>query len=79
MEDRNLSWNVQQGYNSKGSDVTGSASANYKGRHGEYQLGYNYSRDNRQVSVGAMGGTGGSSVWRLRDSTSWRDNGVGEG
>lgn len=56
LEDRNLSWNVQQGYNSKGSDVTGSASANYKGRQGEYQLGYNYSRDNRQVSVGAMGG-----------------------
>ncbi|HBR6925111.1 TPA: fimbrial biogenesis outer membrane usher protein [Klebsiella pneumoniae] len=56
LEDKNLSWNVQQGYNSKGSDVMGSSSANYKGRHGEYQLGYNYSRDNRQVSVGAMGG-----------------------
>lgn len=56
LEDRNLSWNVQQGYNSKGSDVTGNASVNYKGRHGDYQLGYNYSRDNSQVSVGAMGG-----------------------
>ncbi|PYZ77455.1 fimbrial biogenesis outer membrane usher protein [Citrobacter koseri] len=56
LEDKNLSWNVQQGYNSKGSDAMGSASVNYKGRHGEYQLGYNYSRDNRQMSVGAMGG-----------------------
>lgn len=56
LEDRNLSWNVQQGYNSKGSDVMGSASADYKGPHGEYQLGYNYSRDNRQVSAGTMGG-----------------------
>lgn len=56
LEDKKLSWNVQQGYNSKGSDVMGSASANYKGRYGEYQLGYNYSRDTRQVSAGAMGG-----------------------
>lgn len=56
LEDKNLSWNLQQGYNSKGADMMGSASANYKGSHGEYQLGYNYSRDNRQVSVGAMGG-----------------------
>ncbi|WP_395034167.1 MULTISPECIES: fimbria/pilus outer membrane usher protein [Klebsiella] len=56
LEDKNLSWNVQQGYNSKGSDTMGSASVNYKGRHGEYQLGYSYSRDNSQFSVGAMGG-----------------------
>lgn len=56
LEDKNLSWNVQQGYNSKDSDAMGSASATYKGRHGEYQLGYSYSRDNRQVSAGAMGG-----------------------
>lgn len=47
---------MQQGYNSKDSDAMGSASATYKGRHGEYQLGYSYSRDNRQVSAGAMGG-----------------------
>ncbi|HDT6566774.1 TPA: fimbrial biogenesis outer membrane usher protein [Enterobacter cloacae] len=56
LDDRNLSWNVQQGYNNKGSDVMGNVSANYKGRHGEYHLGYNYSRDNRQVSVGTSGG-----------------------
>lgn len=56
LEDKNLSWNVQQGYNSKGSDTMGSASVNYKGRHGEYQLGYSYSRDSRQLSAGAMGG-----------------------
>lgn len=56
LDARNLSWNVQQGYNNKGSEVMGGASANYKGRHGEYHLGYNYSRDNRQVSVGTTGG-----------------------
>lgn len=55
LEDKNLSWNLQQGHNSRGSDVMGSASANYKGPHGEYQFGYHYSRDNRQVSVGTMG------------------------
>ncbi len=55
LEDKNLSWSLQQGHNSRGSDVMGSASANYKGPHGEYQFGYHYSRDNRQVSVGAMG------------------------
>lgn len=56
LEDKKLSWNVQQGYNSKGSDVMGNTSVTYKGRNGEYQLGYNYSRDNRQVSLGAQGG-----------------------
>jgi hypothetical protein len=34
LEDKKLSWNVQQGYNSKGSDAMGSASANYKGAMG---------------------------------------------
>ncbi|MBB1201598.1 fimbrial biogenesis outer membrane usher protein [Enterobacteriaceae bacterium 89] len=56
LEDRNLSWNVQQGYDSKGSGVMGSTSANYKGAHGEYQLGYSYARDTRQFSGGASGG-----------------------
>ena len=56
LEDKNLSWNVQQGYDSKGSDVTGSTSANYKGARGEYQLGYSYSRNSRQFSASAAGG-----------------------
>jgi len=56
LADRNLSWNIQQGYNSKGSDVMGSTGANYKGRYGEYQLGYNYGHDNRQFSGSTMGG-----------------------
>ncbi|MGU3414163.1 fimbria/pilus outer membrane usher protein [Enterobacteriaceae bacterium C34A] len=56
LDDRNLNWNVQQGYDSKGSGVMGSASANYKGTHGEYQLGYSYSQDNRQLSASAAGG-----------------------
>lgn len=56
LADNNLSWSVQQGYNSQGANVMGNAAANYKGKSGEYQLGYNYSRGNQQVSVGAMGG-----------------------
>ncbi|UJD92372.1 fimbrial biogenesis outer membrane usher protein (plasmid) [Rahnella aquatilis] len=56
LEDKNLNWNVQQGYNSKGGDESGSASVNYKGTHGEYQFGYNYSDNNRQVTGGLSGG-----------------------
>lgn len=56
LADNNLNWSVQQGYDSRGGSVSGNASANYKASFGEYQLGYNYSRNNRQVTVGAMGG-----------------------
>ncbi|HCT9739269.1 TPA: fimbria/pilus outer membrane usher protein [Morganella morganii] len=56
LEDRTLSWNVQQGYDSKGTDVMGNASANYKGSHGQYQVGYNYSHDNYQITAEAAGG-----------------------
>ncbi|STW27807.1 type 1 fimbriae anchoring protein FimD [Klebsiella michiganensis] len=56
LEDKNLSWNVQQGYNSKGSDTMGSAAVNYKGRHGEYQLGYSYSRDSRSFQQARWAG-----------------------
>jgi len=56
LADNNLSWNVQQGYDSRGGKVSGSASADYKASFGEYQLGYNYSRHQHQTTVGAMGG-----------------------
>ncbi|EKY6658256.1 fimbrial biogenesis outer membrane usher protein, partial [Escherichia coli] len=56
LQDNNLSWSVMQGYNSINSDNTGSVSANYRGGIGEYQVGYNYSRNNKQVTYGAQGG-----------------------
>nr|WP_318382408.1 fimbria/pilus outer membrane usher protein [uncultured Enterobacter sp.] len=56
LADRNLSWNVQQGYDSRGTGVTGNASMDYKARYGEYQMSYSTARDARQLSLGAMGG-----------------------
>ncbi len=45
-----------QGYNSQNANTTGSAAADYKSRTGEYQAGYNYSRQNQQFTYGARGG-----------------------
>lgn len=56
LADNNLSYNVQQGYASKGTGVTGSATVDYKASFGEYQTGYNYTRHTRQLNYGAMGG-----------------------
>ncbi|MER2046535.1 MAG: fimbria/pilus outer membrane usher protein [Pantoea agglomerans] len=56
LTDNNLSYNVQQGYTSKGMGATGSATADYKTSSGEYQAGYNYTRQTRQLNYGAMGG-----------------------
>ncbi|MGE9553591.1 fimbria/pilus outer membrane usher protein [Erwinia amylovora] len=56
LTDSNLSYNVQQGYASSGTGSSGSASADYKASFGEYQAGYNYSRQTRQLNYGAMGG-----------------------
>lgn len=56
LEDKTLNWNVQQGYNNRDDQINGSTFLNYKGRHGEYQLGYNYSGSNHQVTAGVNGG-----------------------
>ncbi|HAT1608106.1 TPA: fimbria/pilus outer membrane usher protein [Raoultella planticola] len=56
LADNNLSWSVMQGYNSQNANTTGSAAADYKSRTGEYQAGYNYSRQNQQFTYGAQGG-----------------------
>lgn len=56
LADNNLSYNVQQGYTSRGTGVTGSATVDYKASSGEYQAGYNYTRQTRQLNYGAMGG-----------------------
>lgn len=55
LENHNLSWNVQQGYErSVGSG--GSASLGYRGTYGITSLGYSYSRNYRQWSYGFGGG-----------------------
>lgn len=56
LADNNLSYNVQQGYTGRGMGATGSATADYKTSSGEYQAGYNYTRQTRQLNYGAMGG-----------------------
>ncbi|MBY4839048.1 fimbria/pilus outer membrane usher protein [Pantoea sp. DY-5] len=56
LADNNLSYSVQQGYTNQGSGANGNASVNYKARFGEYQAGYNYTRNTRQLNYGATGG-----------------------
>ncbi|MBA4823477.1 fimbrial biogenesis outer membrane usher protein [Pantoea ananatis] len=56
LDDNNLSYNVQQGYTTKGIGVNGNASADYKVSFGEYQAGYNYTEDSHQINYGTSGG-----------------------
>ncbi|EJL89941.1 fimbria/pilus outer membrane usher protein [Pantoea sp. GM01] len=56
LADNSLSYNVQQGYTNQGVGANGNASLDYKARYGEYQAGYNYTQQTRQLNYGAMGG-----------------------
>lgn len=55
LADRNLSWNVSQGY-TRGQGTSGNASLNYRGTYGNANLGYSHSSGWRQVSYGLAGG-----------------------
>lgn len=55
LDEKNLSWNVQQGYGNKGGGNYGSVHSRYKGRYGDVNAGYSYKKDNRQVSYGLSG------------------------
>ena len=56
LPDNNLSYNVQQGYATRGVGASGSADANYKGTYGEAKAGFNYDRTSQQVNYGMEGG-----------------------
>ncbi|MEN1480090.1 fimbria/pilus outer membrane usher protein, partial [Pseudomonas aeruginosa] len=56
LEDRNLNYNVQQGYTSNGVGNSGSVNMGYMGGSGNIDVGYNYSKDNQQVNYGVRGG-----------------------
>lgn len=56
LADNNLSYSLRQGYASRGGNVNGSVSANYRGAMGEVSGGYNYDSDSRQVNFGLQGG-----------------------
>lgn len=55
LEDRNLNWNISQGY-TRGQSTTGNASVNYRGGYGNANAGYSYSNDWRRYSYGVSGG-----------------------
>lgn len=52
----NLSYSLQQSYDSDKKEAGGSLSATYRGAYGTVNTGYNYSRDNNQVNFGIQGG-----------------------
>ncbi|WP_439291065.1 MULTISPECIES: fimbria/pilus outer membrane usher protein [Rahnella] len=56
LDDKNLSYSAQQGYENQGSGASGNASMDYKGGSGEGSLGYSYDQDTRQWSYGIQGG-----------------------
>nr|WP_233971230.1 fimbrial biogenesis usher protein [Lelliottia sp. WAP21] len=57
LEDRNLSYSVQQGYrNQNGNGYYGNSTLQYRGGRGNLNAGYNYSDGYRQFNYGASGG-----------------------
>lgn len=56
LDDKNLSWSVQQGYSSKGEGNSGQADIDYRGTYGEFSTGYGYDRYARRINYGIQGG-----------------------
>ena len=56
LENNNLSYSAQQGYENQDNGASGNASMDYKGGSGEGNLGYSYDQDTRQWSYGLQGG-----------------------
>lgn len=57
LDDNNLSYNIQQGYQSQGGSASGSVGMDYDGAWGSASAGYNYSDngDYQQVNYGMSG------------------------
>ncbi|WP_312629565.1 fimbria/pilus outer membrane usher protein [Scandinavium sp.] len=55
MDDNQLSWNLSQGY-ARQQQMSGNASANYRGTYGNANLGYSYNKDWQNVNYGFSGG-----------------------
>lgn len=56
LEERNLSYNVQEGYSSNGTGNSGNASVGYQGGSGNVDVGYSYGKDYQQLSYNLRGG-----------------------
>lgn len=52
----NLSWSVQQGYDSKNATNSGNLNADYKGTYGEVTGGYSYDENSQRINYGLSGG-----------------------
>lgn len=58
LEDNNMSYSLQQGYQNQGAGASGTANVEYDSAYGNANLGYNYSDngDYQQVNYGLSGG-----------------------
>jgi outer membrane usher protein len=56
LENRNLSWNAQEGYTDANHKTNGSLSADYKGRYSEVNAGYSYDENADRLNYGMQGG-----------------------
>lgn len=56
LEDRNLYYSVQQGYESQGNIVNNNVSLDYHGSIGEATLGYSNDKYNHRINYGLAGG-----------------------
>ncbi|WP_447336209.1 fimbria/pilus outer membrane usher protein [Klebsiella quasipneumoniae] len=55
LENKNLDWNVQQGYSNR-EDASGSVNATYKGSLGQISGGYSYNKHSQMLNYGLSGG-----------------------
>lgn len=55
LADHNLSYQLQQTYDSEGQGYGGNTGGTYKGSYGELSVGYSYDRNLRQINYGAQG------------------------
>ncbi|WP_276850539.1 fimbria/pilus outer membrane usher protein [Enterobacter oligotrophicus] len=56
LENRALSWNMQQGYGTDGVGYTGNVNGDYKGTYGEASAGYSYDKNSTRLNYGLQGG-----------------------
>ncbi|PHM30120.1 fimbria/pilus outer membrane usher protein [Xenorhabdus innexi] len=56
LEDNNLTYSIQQNYTDHDRAIGGSLSSEYKGAYGQAGMGYNYSKQSRQLNYSLNGG-----------------------
>lgn len=55
LDNRALSWNVQQGYGTHGIGNTGNISGDYKATYGDVTVGYGYDKGSERLNYGLQG------------------------